>query len=152
MCLKRKVSFYPNGRKDKKEELTITGIGKEIKITPPLLSRIIVEEEVGCWRNSWQIHEWFARHLQEELNSCQEYELSFDTLLELREYCIQVLSKNNLAEELLPTYNTDKNGNMLFDDTYFEELRQTIEMIDEMKKINDKEDGDYYYYSYSAWW
>lgn len=152
MYLKRRTYCLPTEEMKTNGELTIIGSNTEIKAKAAKLSRIVIEEDVAYWRKANQIHNWFDRQTESGVANCQEYSFSFDTLIELRDICKQVLADREIAEELLPTCDGFFFGESDYDEYYFEDLQETVQIIDELEKhemnCNDRAPQ----YSYCAWW
>lgn len=99
--------------------------------------------EAGYWRKSNQIHNWFVQNVQEGKDECQEAYVSRDQLKELREVCQRVLDNHDLAETLLPTASGFFFGGTEYDDWYFNDLEDTIKIIDDALAMPDGWDFSY---------
>ena len=86
--------------------------------------------EAGYWRKSNQIHNWFVANVQEGKDECQDSYVSREQLKELREVCQKVLDNNELAEQLLPTASGFFFGGTEYDQWYFNDIEETIKIID----------------------
>jgi len=131
--------------------------------------------EVGYWRKSNQIHNWFVENCGEGDDNCREMEVSREQLKELKELCEKVLkilseqtrkkvmlkdrfSKEDYehevyedteeVEELLPHQQGFFFGGYEYDEYYKDDLEQTIEIIN---KCFEKFDDDWTF-SYRASW
>jgi len=125
-----------------KGEISLTK-GKEntpIKISLNKVSSIV--EDAGYWRKANQIHKWFVDNVQDGEDNCSEYYVSYEQLQELKALCTKVLADHNLAEELLPTNSGFFFGGTEYDEYYFQDLEETIKIINELDP-----DSDYYYTS-----
>lgn len=109
-------------------------------------NNIGIEVEIGYWRKSNHIHKWFVDNIQDGIDNCASYTVSKEQLIELKEVCQQVLDNKELAEELLPTQNGFFFGSTEYGEYYFEELKDTIEIIDKALSL----DYDYFVY-HSSW-
>lgn len=105
-------------------------------IKPERITYVI--EEVGYWRKSNQIHNWFVRNVQDGEDNCNEYEVSKEDLETLLEVCNQVLANHDLAEELLPSQNGFFFGSTDYDEWYFKDLEHTVEIIESIFSEKDK--------------
>jgi hypothetical protein len=99
--------------------------------------------EAGYWRKANQIHNWFVANVQEGKDECQESHVSREQLKELREVCQKVLDNNELAEQLLPTKEGFFFGGKDYDQWYFDDLKETIEVIDNALAMPDQWDFNY---------
>ena len=109
-----------------------------------------VEEEVGYWRKSNQIHNWFVQNVQNGTDDCGTYFVSEEQLEELLELCKRVIENNELAEELLPSTDGFFFGSTDYDEWYFKDLTNTIKIIETLlseRNENGYLDGDIYYHS-----
>jgi hypothetical protein len=105
--------------------------------------------QVGYWRKANQIHEWFVTNVQNGEDDCKAYYVEPDTLVELHRLCLEVLDDNSKAETLLPvSAGGFFFGSYEYDEYYFEQLKDTAEMI---RKILDNPKlatgWDFYYQS-----
>lgn len=125
--------------------------GKEIPIQFNRVSTII--EEVGYWRKANQIHNWFVKNIQHNVDNCEEYFVSKEQLKTLLKICKQVLKNKELASELLPTTNGFFFGGTEYDEYYFKDIKHTISILESLDLKNNKINSiiiTSYYYS-SSW-
>lgn len=99
--------------------------------------------EAGYWRKSNQIHNWFVANVQEGKDECQESYVSREQLKELREVCQKVLDNNELAKQLLPTTSGFFFGGTEYDQWYFNDLEETINIIDNALAMPEQWDFNY---------
>jgi len=99
--------------------------------------------EAGYWRKSNQIHNWFVANVQDGKDECQDSYVSREQLKELREVCQKVLADNELAEKLLPTASGFFFGGTEYDQWYFNDLEETIKIIDNALLMPDQWDFNY---------
>ena len=99
--------------------------------------------EAGYWRKSNQIHNWFVANVQEGKDECQDSYVSREQLKELREVCQKVLDNNELAEQLLPTASGFFFGGTEYDQWYFNDLEETIKIIDNALLMPEQWDFNY---------
>lgn len=85
--------------------------------------------EAAYWRKSNAIHNWFVTNVQDGRDECQESDVSKEQLKELVELCKTVLADPMRASELLPTLGGFFFGSIAYDDWYFEDINQTINML-----------------------
>lgn len=110
--------------------------------------------EVGYWRKSNQIHNWFVKNVQDGVDDCKKYHVSHEDILELYNTVCEVLNDRGLASELLPTQSGFFFGGTDIDEWYFGDLENTkrileplVEMIQDEEKVKELYDYDFYYHS-----
>ena len=99
--------------------------------------------EAGYWRKSNQIHNWLVANVQDGKDECQDSYVSREQLKELREVCQKVLADNELAEKLLPTASGFFFGGTEYDQWYFNDLEETIKIIDNALLMPEQWDFNY---------
>jgi hypothetical protein len=102
-------------------------------------------DEVGYWRKSNQIHGWFVENVQKGVDDCGEYVVSLDQLKALKGLCEAVLEDKDRAGELLPSRQGFFFGSYCYDEMYFSDIADTIEILD--KCIENSEDIEFIYQS-----
>ena len=95
---------------------------------------------VGYWRKANAIHNWFVINVQGGEDDCNEFKVLYEDLLKLKNLCEQVLETKDTT--LLPPKEGFFFGVTEIDERYFDDLRNTIEIIDSLDPY-----GDYYYQS-----
>jgi hypothetical protein len=103
--------------------------------------------KVAYWRKANAIHAWFVKNCQEGNDDCGYYDVSREQLVELRDLCQRVLDFKHLATELLPTQSGFFFGSTDFDQYYYQDLENTIKMIDRALLLPDSWDMEYH----SSW-
>lgn len=83
-----------------------------------------------------------------EVANCEDYELSKETMRDLLDRIDEVLADHDLAEELLPTQGGCFFGNTEYDDSYFMQLQNTKEQLEEDVKSMDDDDSATFW----SWW
>ncbi len=139
---KRTYVQYWEHNGDENYEVEVTKGGEPTKIDPKKVKYII--EEAGYWRKANQIHQWFVDNVQGGEDNCAEYYVSSDKLEELLDLCKKVQTDNSLAEVLLPTASGFFFGGTQYDEWYFKDIDNTIQILEEA--LADK-GGDFYYSS-----
>jgi hypothetical protein len=125
-------------------EVVVTKGGK--KIDSIKANRVkYIEEEVGYWRKANQIHSWFVDNVQDGVDDCGDYCVNYDTLSKLLDLCKKVQNDHSLAESLLPVTSGFFFGSTNYDEWYFEQIKNTIEILEDALS-----EGNYFYYS-SSW-
>ena len=102
--------------------------------------------EIGYWRKANAIHKWFVDICQDGTDNCATYYVGKEDLIALKSLCEDVLLEPERAEELLPTQSGFFFGPTAYDDWYFSDIKETIEIIDWALK----QDFDYFEY-HSSW-
>jgi hypothetical protein len=149
MYLTRKtyVKQWSHQKPEEQFEITITKGGKPYDGID--VSNVTnIEEEVGYWRKANQIHRWFVDNVQNGVDNCGEYSVSKGELEELRNICTEVLNDHSKAEELLPSASGFFFGNTDYDEWYYNDVENTIAIID---KILSESDGNQDIYYSSSW-
>ena len=103
-----------------------------------------ITEELGYWRKANQIHRWFVENVQDNVDNCGEYFVPKVRLEELLELCQKIKANNSLAESLLPAGSGFFFGGEEYDEWYFNDIDNTIEVL---KEALSDEDASYYYSS-----
>ena len=102
--------------------------------------------EIGYWRKANAIHAWFVECCQDGVDNCATYHVSREDLKALMDRCADVLLEPERAEELLPTQSGSFFGSTEYDEYYFSEIENTIEICEWALY----QDFDYFEYS-SSW-
>ena len=132
------------------EKHTISVEGKQSKeIKPERITHI--EEEIGYWRKANQIHNWFVQNVQNGNDDCGSHYVSVELLEELSTNCKAVLTDHSKAEELLPSSSGFFFGGTEYDEWYFDQLEQTVEIIDGILTEMKENDTHYEFYYESSW-
>lgn len=119
-------------------EISIKIGDKPVKIDFEKVSSI--EEKAGYWRKANQIHKWFVDNVQDGKDDCEEYDVSFEKLVELRDLCETAIKTKN--PEILPPQDGFFFGGTAIDEWYWGGIADTIEIL---KSLDP--DGDYSYHS-----
>ncbi len=130
----RYLSDYNEADKQKKEQL--------FKLFPELKAYTAqatkeVTVEVGYWRKANAIHNWFVHNVQNGEDNCAKYNVHPDHLMKLKSLCEQVLADHSLAGELLPPTGGFFFGSTEIDEGYFQDLSDTIQIIDRVLALPD---------------
>lgn len=146
MYLERSISLY--GLKEKNPKLF--DAVKEIDELLPNSEIKSIKSEIGYWRKANAIHKWFVDHVQDGVDECQKSDVDIAQLLALKVTCETVLEDPDVAADLLPPSEGFFFGGTEINEGYFDDLRYTIEVIDNVVKAHDQLGGvwvDYYYQS-----
>ena len=122
----------------------VTKGGEPTNIKPERVTHIV--EEIGYWRKSNQIHNWFVENVQNGVDNCGEYYVSKSDLESLLELCLAIKLNPEQAEELLPTQSGFFFGGTEYDEWYYKDIDNTIQILQDALA----DDNASYYYS-SSW-
>ena len=100
----------------------------------PETPSVTVKFSVGYWRKANAIHNWFVNRVQGGEDDCGEYYVSREDLRLLKETCKQILEDNTKARELLPPKSGFFFGSTYIDECYFQDLAETVAIIDKLEK------------------
>ena len=106
-------------------------------------------EQVGYWRKANAIHSWFVAEVQNDVDDCGTYIVSREQLEDLKWACEVVLSGEQKPEDFLPVEDGAFFGSQEYDESYFQDLRDTIEIIN---KVIAETDWDVQTVCYEASW
>lgn len=127
---------------EERHEVVVTKGGNSTNINPEKVKYIV--EEAGYWRKANAIHRWFVENVQRGVDDCGNYYVEKSQLLELLDLCEKVKADNSLADSLLPTASGFFFGGTDYNEWYFEDINNTINII---KEAVEGGDADYYYSS-----
>ena len=140
----RKSEYRSKYSKDKGSRLKLE-YPKDITEFIPNLTDLRISRqtnyEVGYWRKANQIHNWFMQNCADRdeydnpIDDCRPVEITVDKLEALLDTCKKVLADHSLAGSLLPTADGFFFGSTEYDDYYFGELEQTVEIIEPVLKF-----------------
>lgn len=121
------------------------------KIAPFIggLNAETVSFEAAYWRKASAIHRWFVDNAQGGKDDCYENYVSKEQLSELAYLCAEVLKDKDKAAELLPPCSGFFFGSSDIDSYYFEQLRYTLDTID---NLLNNERLEHVEYSYQSSW
>jgi len=120
-------------------------LGTDVAFLTKRNPSISVEMKVGQWRKSNQIHQYFVNNCQDGRDDCREYYVDRENLVGLLDLCKQVLADKSKAEELLPTQDGFFFGDTEYDQWYYSDLTDTVEILENCLKMDD--DWEFYYQS-----
>ena len=128
---------------DNNYDVKVTKAGNPTKIDPKKVSYVV--EEVGYWRKANQIHQWFVDNVQGGVDDCRDAYVERDKLEELLNLCKIVSIDKDKAEQLLPTASGFFFGGTGYDEWYYEQINDTIEILEEA--LSDDEADHFEYHS-----
>jgi hypothetical protein len=172
--LNRKVHIGAQytSKKTKVKNIEIEIEDKTISLPTENLSDI--EYQAMYWRKANQIHKWFVDKVQGGDDDCNNYDVSKDNMKALKELCVKVLDiqrevlkshtepemcykemKKGIIEDLkklLPCQEGFFFGNDEYGEYYFENVKETYDMLlVEEKFIEDNPELEIYYEYSSSW-
>lgn len=106
-----------------------------------------IKLEAGYWRKANQIHRWFVHNIQEGKDDCGNYYVDRQSLKDLQELCNKVIHNKDLAATELPTESGFFFGNTEYDDWYYSDLSETVDIIDKALSLGREWDFEYH----SSW-
>ena len=107
-----------------------------------------ISVEAAYWRKANQIHDWFVQNVQNGEDECRPHHVERDKLAELVGLCQQVLADHDKAKDLLPTKDGFFFGSTDYDQYYFDDLRDTVEMLNKALAAFD----DTWSFEYQSSW
>jgi hypothetical protein len=134
---------YWEHKGDDNYEVKVTKGGNPTKIDPKKVS--YVTEEVGYWRKANQIHDWFVKNVQDGVDDCRNAYVSREKLQELLDICRIVSIDKDKAEDLLPTASGFFFGGTEYDEWYYEQINDTIQILEE--GLSDENADEFEYHS-----
>lgn len=111
----------------------------------PAINKVCID--VGYWRKSNHIHGWFVDVVQDGEDDCGNYFVDRGHLIELKEICQRVLKDRSLASKILPVTDGFFFGSTYYGEWYFQDLRDTLEIIDRALALPDEWTFEYH----SSW-
>lgn len=113
---------------------------------------ISVEATVATWRKANHIHKWFVDRCQGGKDDCQTVYVSRDDLRDLLHLCKNVLARKDegeaYASQWLPTESGFFFGSTAYDEYYYQDVENTIKMIEPILGEEYKYCSFYYHASW----
>lgn len=108
---------------------------------------VVIRITIGYWRKANAIHNWFVQNVQNGEDNCRPYYVDTEKLKELRAECQSALADKDNTDILPPTAGFFF-GSTERDEYYYDDLKTTIEIIDNILN-NDRFKGLNIYYRFS---
>lgn len=125
-----------------KQEVIVNKGGQiDTTIKPDRVKYVV--EEVGYWRKANQIHNWFVQNVQNGIDECQESYVEREKLEELLKLCKEVKENPSKAEELLPSAEGFFFGNVEYNEWYYNDIDNTIQILEDV--LSDETADDFTY-------
>jgi hypothetical protein len=104
-----------------------------------------IVEELAYWRKFNALHNWFVQHEADGVDACQEIYVSSEAMALLLATLKEVHAAQNaeVSENLLPTASGFFFGGTTYDEYYYSDVAETIEILE--KLLEEDSDSDYYY-------
>lgn len=131
---------------DESEDKTIADEVQKLAKIPEDFEVKEIVIKAGYWRKANQIHRWFVQNVQDGKDDCGTYYVDRQSLIDLRDLCKKVSENKDLAPTELPTESGFFFGNTEYDDWYYQDLAETIEIIDKALTL-DQAQWDFEYHS-----
>lgn len=111
----------------------------------------VIEGKLAYWRKANQIHQWFINNCGEGNSDERTMFVSLEQLTELRDLCAKLLKSRDVeeAKEELPTQEGFFFGGTDYDDSYWQDLEDTVEQL---SKIIGHPTSEMFDYEYQASW
>lgn len=74
---------------------------------------IYVDIPVAYWRKAQMVHNWFVSEIQNGEDNCSDYYASRDTLVELREWCLDEVDQGDPEDPYQLQHTADMLGKIL---------------------------------------
>jgi len=133
-------SFPEDGPDMRIAEEVASLVGTDLKVNE-------IKAEAGYWRKANQVHRWFVKNVQNNTDDCGYYEVSRQDLMDLRDLCQRVITDKSLAPVEFPTTSGFFFGETDYDDWYYQDLQQTVEIVDRALLL----DNTWYFEYHSSW-
>ena len=103
--------------------------------------------ELGYWRKANAIHKWFVDKMADGVDECQRIPVNQSNLKELKEICQKVVKekKDTTSRRLLPTGSGFFFGDTEYGEYYYEDVEDTIKIIDAALEKTKGLLGDFFY-------
>ena len=148
MYLKRKIYIgadYKHNSITGKIELFQGKENTPIKIDINKVSEIV--ESVGYWRKFNALHNWFVNNIQDGEDDCGDYWISKQQLEQLLTILEKIHNKKGSPEELMPTQSGFFFGSTEYDEYYYQDVVNSIDIIKTVLKETDFSQANIYYQS-----
>lgn len=104
-------------------------------------------KEVGYWRKANAVHNWFVQNCQGGVDDCRCSVVGKDKLEELLMTCKKVMNITSSPRDLLPTTSGYFFGSTAYDEGYFYDIENTINILEKILAETDFTKFSIYYSS-----
>lgn len=114
-----------------------------------MIDYISISRQVGYWRKANQIHAWFVKNCQNDVDECREAYVAHEQLVELRDLCGALLKTKNVEEaaELLPPQAGFFFGSQEIGEWYWQDVEYTFDLLTKLLAHPKAMEFDYIYNS-----
>lgn len=112
-----------------------------------LSKKEVINNDAAYWRKANQIRKWFVENL-ENFQDNGETKVQEEDLEKLVDTCKKVLADHSLAEKLLPCSEGFFFGDDKYDEWYFNQLEDTVDMIEKVLNETDWDNEEIYYWEW----
>jgi len=105
-----------------------------------------IDIQIGYWRKANAIHNWFVQNVQDGVDECQETFVRPEQLRELLQTCKDALESRDA--ERLPSTSGFFFGSTEVNECYWQDIKDTIEIVTRAIKIQNAGWGIQYH---SSW-
>ncbi len=113
-----------------------------------LRSQFHMKLRIAYWRKANQIHKYFVDKCAGGKDECRPTYVEREDLEDLLNRCKTILEDHSKAEELLPTQSGFFFGSTEYDEWYFQDLEDTVPVLEKILKDAPKE----WEFEYQAYW
>ena len=130
-----------------KGTIEINDEANETIISIPITKVSEIELAIGYWRKANMIHNWFVENIQNGNDDCNPYYVNFDQLDNLKQLCQDIIDKKK-SPEFLPPTSGFFFGSTDIDEYYYQDLEDTVAIIDNaLKEYKTYPNLSFYYQS-----
>jgi len=147
MYLQKKtyVKQWKHTPKETKYSVSVRRGGKKFPgINPKSIS--YVTEEVAYWRKFNALHGWFIKNCADDTDDCSEVYVHIDKLKELLQTLKDIVETPEKAPKLLPVTSEFFFGSDAYDKYYWEDVKDTIKVLEETLKDSSSYENSYFFY------
>ena len=107
-----------------------------------------VRVQAAYWRKANMIHQWFVTNVQGGEDECKPHDVDREMLQALIDRCKRVIADPTLAAAELPVQSGFFFGSVEYDEWYFDDLKETVEMLEKALAAF----GDSWSFEYKSSW
>jgi hypothetical protein len=114
---------------------------------------VAIKLDCAYWRKANQIHRWFEQLHGEDLENCQEVQVSLDSLRQLVALCKELLDSRDPADaaKKLPPQAGFFFGSTEIGESYWQDLGETIQQLEPWTQLPEEMEK-WLTFTYYAWW
>lgn len=107
-----------------------------------------IQYKVGYWRKANAIHKWFVDNYADGVDNCQPIRCNVHALENLLKICAKIKVLPESAPEELPTEGGFFFGSTEYDEWYYKDIDETIEMLQPIIAFIEQQEKEL---GYDAW-